>query len=429
MASLRFEVKGRKNPSHLYLRFYHSKEFEVTTKTGILINPNHWNNRLQRFKSIAENIPNKEEIIKRIEQLKAFIISEYNDSYIKGELITKDWLSYRINKFNNRPKHENDDDIFFVPFVEKYIKESETRINPNSGKPIDVKTIRKYNTTLSRLKEFELKQNTRLKHIDIGLSFFEQFVSFLSIDGNYSQTTISKYVGQVKMFCREAKVKGLRHNPEFESKRFNIRRSKPIAPYLNETEIDNIFNLEIKDELTDRIRDLFIIGLWTGLRVSDFSELNRLQIVGNDILISATEKTNAPATIPIHPQIKLVLEKRKGKFPEFNLTPKSLENLFNKKIKNICKDAGITEKIIGDLKNKETNRNVRGIYPKYMLVSSHICRRSFITNHLGKLPDRAIMTITTHSSIEQLHRYNRKSTEQYIEEVRQLWEKENKNRL
>lgn len=203
------------------------------------------------------------------------------------------------------------------------------------------------------------------------------------------------------MFCNEVKIKGYKYNPEYESRRFYVKRGKIIDTYLNKEEITKIYELEIDDKRQEKIRDLFIVGLWTGLRVSDFSELERLKISGNNILISATDKTNAPVKIPIHHHIKNILNRRKGKLPSFNLTPKSLENLFNKEVKKICKNAGITQEIIGDLRDKETNRDVRGIYPKFKLISSHTCRRSFVTNHLGVLPDKAIMTITTHSSIER----------------------------
>ncbi|MFI0430478.1 hypothetical protein [Mariniflexile sp. HMF6888] len=57
---------------------------------------------------------------------------------------------------------------------------------------------------------------------------------------------------------------------------------------MNKEEIKKIFELEIKNERQDKIRDLFIIGLWTGLRASDFSEIERLKIVGDNILIRAT---------------------------------------------------------------------------------------------------------------------------------------------
>lgn len=133
--------------------------------------------------------------------------------------------------------------------------------------------------------------------------------------------------------------------------------------------------LEIKDDGLNKIRDLFIVGLYTALRISDFSEIERLKIVSNNILIRSTVKNIAPVKIPIHPKIKSVLTKRSSELTEFNLTPKSLENLFNKEIKNLCQEAKIDEEIMGGLGSKHTNRKERGTYPKWKLISPHTCRR------------------------------------------------------
>ncbi len=428
MASIKFITKGKKNPSHFYLRFFHSKDFDLTVKTGLLINPHYWNNKHQRFKTLADEIPDQAIITEYIEQLKGHIVSEYNKSYTNGEIITNQWLNYVVDRFNNRPKDGADYETYFVPFVERWIEESKERVNVASGKIINKRTIRKYNTTVTRLKEYEKKYNLRLRHSDISLRFHQSFIAYL-VSKAYGNSTIEKYISQIKTFCREVGVAGLNINPEYKSRRFSYRRNKPLAPYLNKEEIQSIFNLKIKNKTLDKVRDLFIVGLWTGLRISDLKEQKRMQIVGDDILISQTQKTLAPATIPIHPQVRGVLNKRNGKLPIFKLTPTALEILFNKKIKIICEKAGITKEIIGDKRDKGINRDVRGIYPKFELVSSHICRRSFVTNHYGDIPNRAIMAITTHSSEKQLMDYNKISQDQYVEMVRAHWKKEDLSNL
>jgi integrase len=423
MASLKYIVKGKKNPSHFYIRFYHSKDFDLTTKTGLLINPNHWSNKLQRFKALAEGIPDKAKTLAYTENLQAYIISQYNEAYTQGEIMSPVWLSQKVDSFNNRPKDGADYETYFVPFVEKWIGESKDRVNMSTGKKISSRTIRKYNTTVERLKDFESKNNTTLRHSDIGLDFHQKFVSHL-VSEVYGGSTIEKYISQIKTFCREAESNGYRINHEYKNRKFTFRRSKPLDPYLTKSEIQAIFDLNIEDNRLDKIRDLFLVGLWTGLRISDFKEQDRLKIVGNDILISQTKKTLAPVKIPIHPQIKIILDKRSGKLPEFNLTTDALEILFNKEIKKIAEKAGITQKIIGDKRDKSINRDVRGIYNKHELVSSHICRRSFVTNHYGQIPNRAIMAITTHSSEKQLMDYVKISQDEYVEIVRDHWEKE-----
>lgn len=357
--------------------------------------------------------------------MKDFIINEFNESYSVGETIDKVWLDETVRKFN---KQLNDGEanykVYFVEFVKKYIEDSKERINIDTGRVISHKTIQKYQTTLTRLEEFEEKKGRRLRHKDINLDFHGAFVSFLKIDHNYGNSSIAKYLSQIKTFCRKAEVKGYPVSPEYKSREFTFRRQKPLDPYLNEKEIDAICKLEIEDSELDKIRDLFIIGLYTGLRVSDLKDLERLSIVGDNIIIASTQKNTKPAIIPIHHYVRTVLNKRNGNLPQFSITPQSLEIKFNQKIKEICKNAGISELILGDKKNRETNRNVRGLYPKYQLVSSHICRRSFVTNHYGKIPNQAIMAITTHASEKQLLDYVKISKDDHIETVRELWKKE-----
>lgn len=423
MASIRFFVKTKKDPSSIYIRFYHSKKFDVTVKSGILINPKHWSNKQQGFKNIAETIPNREVITDRIKDFKSHIISEYNVDYFEGEIIDRVWLQKLVDKFNNRPTEGADYETYFIPFAEKWIEESKTRINTDSGKQISVSTIRKYNTTIKRLNEFELMHTTKLKHSDIGLKFHQEFVSFC-VDKKYGNSTINKFISQIKMFCREAEAEGCKVNHQYKSRKFSFKREKPLDPYLTVVEIDKIYNIKIEDSRRDAIRDLFIVGLWTGLRVSDFKELNRMNIVGNDIVVASTKKTGVPVTIPIHHQVKNILNKWNGELPVISINGKSLENLFNREIKKITKLAGIVQPILGYKRDKKINRNVRGIYNKNELVSSHICRRSFVSNHYGKIPNQAIMAITGHASEKQLLEYVKLSNQEHIEEVRKYWMEE-----
>lgn len=424
MASIKFFVKTVKYPSSIYIRFYHSKIFDITVKSGILINPKHWNNKQQRFKNIAEKIPNKQFIIDRIKDFKQQIISEYTTAYSEGEIIDRAWLQRVVDSFNNQSTEGNDYVIYFIPFVEKWIEESKKRVNLSTGRKINTKTIRKYNTTVKRLKDYEEKFKLKLKHSDIGLKFHQNFVSFLVTDGNYGNSTIEKYISQIKMFCREAEADGYKTNHQYKSRKFSFKRNKPLDPYLTIEEINNIYKLNINDDKMDNIRDLFIIGLWTGLRVSDFKELSRMNIAGDNIIVSSTVKTGVPVTIPIHNQVKEILSKRNGEWPKIILQGKSFEILFNKEIKEIVKQAGITQKILGDKRNKLTNRNKRGLYAKNELVSSHICRRSFVSNHYGKIPNQAIMAITGHASEKQLLEYVKLSNQEHIEEVRKYWMEE-----
>lgn len=111
-------------------------------------------------------------------------------------------------------------------------------------------------------------------------------------------------------------------------------------------------------------------------------------------------------------QQEKVLEKRNGKFPR----PISNQR-YNEYIKEVCRLAGLTEKVEGKLlknvtpedKENPTFRKVEGVYEKYKLVTSHIGRRSFATNYYGRVPTPHLINITGHSSEKMFLRYIKKS--------------------
>ncbi|MBW8522166.1 site-specific integrase [Chryseobacterium chendengshani] len=194
-----------------------------------------------------------------------------------------------------------------------------------------------------------------------------------------------------------------------------------VDTYLNPSEIDLIYNLDLtNDNSLDNVRDLFIIGLWTGLRISDLKRINQFLFTKKTIVISETQKTGIKVEIPIHHQVRNTLTKRNNELPKNISTQK-----FNDYIKEVCRLAGITEITLGNIKNPKTNRKEKGHYPKYLLITSHTARRSFATNLYGtELSDKAIMSITGHKSHTQFLKYIKTTDKEHIEKVAKLWEQQ-----
>ena len=87
-----------------------------------------------------------------------------------------------------------------------------------------------------------------------------------------------------------------------------------------------------------------------------------------------------------------VLEFLRRDFPQ-----KTNASVFNKKIKELCRLAGIDQVIRGNKMSSVTKRVEFGMYPKYELITSHSIRRSFATNYFGKIETPILMQITGHS--------------------------------
>ena len=97
---------------------------------------------------------------------------------------------------------------------------------------------------------------------------------------------------------------------------------------------------------------------------------------------------------------------------------------FNKYIKIICEIAEVNQmtegaivKVIEEGKGNKEKRKINGIYPKWQLMSSHVCRRSFATNLYGILPTPLIMQVTAHSSEKMLLNYIGKNSLDYAQQI------------
>lgn len=409
---------GKNDPVNLNVRFYHNK-IDCSAKTNIFILSKDWSNKTFKVKqNVDENL--KIEIENKLKDLKDLILKQFSIDYPKGGKIDSDWLTEIINKCHDKPVEGVDESVYFLDFLSNYIDQSKTRLNPKTGEIISPRTIQNYTTTLKRLQEFETLQGARLRTKEINLDFHKKFTSFLKVEGKYSNTLVEKYISQIKGFVKEAKVLGYEISSEIESKNFTFKREETLDTYLNLDEINKIFKLDLKEKekeyLTDA-RDLLIFGVWSGLRVSDLKRVNEFNISENRIKILATEKTKATVEIPIHPQLKEVL-KRRG-----NVLPVITEQNFNKNIKTICELAEINEIILGSKKDPDTKRKVRGFYEKYKLISTHTCRRSFVSNHYGKIDDRTIMAITTHKSYSQYMKYVKTTLSEHAQNLEDYWNK------
>ena len=200
--------------------------------------------------------------------------------------------------------------------------------------------------------------------------------------------------------------------------------------YLTTAEIEKIFKYDFSDKpYLDNARDLLIIGLNTGLRISDFMRLDLSHIKKDTIHIIA-QKTGKIAEIPINKQIEFTLNKQGGALPH-----SISEQKFNEYLKEIGEKVGFTEMVTGGKTEcineaeatakgiKKVFRKVSGTFPKYELMTSHICRRSFATNLYGQIPTPVIMAITGHSTETQFLTYIKKTTAENAEVLRNFYKR------
>jgi len=418
MATINYIVKGKKFYSNILLRFKDGRRFDLTASTDIKVDPKKWNNAKQRIKMLAGD-SSKDEINRQLGKLEGHLLDEFNLDNMQGTFIDANWLKKKIAKFFNRPSDDLElDQIYFVPFVERFISTAPTRIVKGKDRPVALSTIQKYSTVKAKLEEYEKRFKTKIRFVDLDLHFYEKFLSLLSGEQKINMGTIGNYIKTIKTIAREAKLLGLPVHEHINHPNFFGPSSKALSTYLKDEEIDTIFRHNFNnDERLDNARDLFIIGLRTGLRISDFLRLKETNIKEGYIEIE-TQKTGQNVVIPMHPQVKEILEKRNG-FPN-TLS----DQRFNEYIKEVCEITKLNEPTEGSKINPKTKRKVIGVYPKHELVTSHICRRSFASNLYGKLPNMVIMGITGHQTEAQFLKYIKITPKENAKKLQEYWQKQ-----
>ena len=134
----------------------------------------------------------------------------------------------------------------------------------------------------------------------------------------------------------EALEKKLTTNIEFRNRKFKTIDEESENIYLNEKEIERIYSFDLSSNTRlDKVRDMFIIGCYTGLRYSDLVLINDNNLIDkNTKLKIKTEKTGERVVIPLHRYIRSILKKYSG-IPDYNISNQKM-NAYLKEIADLC---------------------------------------------------------------------------------------------
>lgn len=388
------------------------RQIDISKKLGITIPMQFWEPKNEKIKN-AYNFENSDKINAKLYNLKGKITNKFNFDSINGEVIDGQWLEIAINecfdkKSTSKGKIENWK-VYLLDFCQYWIDTDGNKVND----------LKSYENFVSHLTNFLKSSNqSKIKTKEVNHTTIENFVDYMLSD-NYSIQTTKRQATRFKFFLNRAENMNLEVNKNYKEPIKISQESEEVKEiYLNEKEIESVYNLDYSENLMlDNIRDNFIIGLCTGLRVSDFNNnLNQTNFIDGFIEIK-TKKTGTTVAIPLHKYIVEILDKRNG-----NLPKKVNDVQFNESIKTVCKDAEINEKCIGYLFDAKSKRNKLGIHEKHKLVSSHICRRSFATNLFGKVPNYVIQAVGGWSTETMMLHYIKKSNREQAEELKKYWE-------
>ncbi|MDR0692308.1 MAG: site-specific integrase [Prevotellaceae bacterium] len=377
-------VKGRRQ--YLPLKYF----------IGESIRPEFWSKRANRAKE-AKEFPNYAMFNQRLSHIEEIVRNLVLHFKYSGDLnaikILRDSLDRHIKQ--KRPVEQICEKSLFF-FIEQFISEAETTKS--------LSTVRQYKNTFRLLLDF----STNVQKIDfqnIDMSFYAKFKSYMNKAG-YSEAYFSNQIKYVRLFMNEATERGYNASLLYKSRKFICPQVTADKIYLTTEEITRIRTAKLStSRKLEKVRDMFVVACYTGLRFSDLVRLQPSNFNHVDkILHIRTQKTDTTVYIPLSPEALAICKKYDFSFPPIN------NSAFNTSIKEIGRQAGLVEKV--ELLISKGNSKVRDVQPKYRLITSHTARRSFATNaFLASVPNISIMQITGHSTEKAFMRYIRVSGE------------------
>jgi len=401
--TIKYRIKDAnvKNETSIILDYSFGRNNRLKFATGYKVKPKNWDKINQRIRSVA-TIKNREKVNSDLLNFS----SEFLDAVSRleeEEKQDKNKLKILLSKIIRKTENFDRKIKTFFEFADDFINRKEDQAKNLGAVKLSPITVRSYKQTINRIKEFNAKIKYNLDFENIDLKFYYSFIKYLEKQ-NYSINTIGKHIKNLVTILNRASEDGVNTHFKYKHSEFKTVSMESFSIYLTESEIDALYKVDLsKNKKWELARDIFLIGYYTGQRISDYNGIKKEQIKnfeGNEVFEFNQQKTSKRIYVPIHSRVKEIMNERYNGFPP----PKLNSPDINEFIKEAGREAEINEeitikKIIGGKKSIDTDY-------KYNLIVSHSARRSFCTNaYLSKMPVIDIMSISGHSTEREFYKY------------------------
>ena len=405
----RFNLKSPNSKAEtlIFMVFrYHGKRLLYSTQLGIL--PSEWDAHAQRPLPLKHR-PELWAIHQQLDNLYSLCRTIYIESEY-GQISPANFKVLLDEKMGRVEKKEKARISFFDFVDEELLVMVDQGMRPSSLTPYKVHTgvLKNFAKEKGEFTFEDVDWNFRLKLID--------WLATRDVKVSYGNKTL----GILRQLLERARRKKLHNNTQYQGGGWVVTEKKAAGTkvVLFPEELQFLADMELGGYLK-KVRDLFLVGAGTGQRYSDYSRYRPHHFYktnkGIPILSIISQKTDIPAKVPLNlfPWLIPVLEEYEYSSPKL-----SMQKL-NDGLKILCKKAGFDDKqlVVEQMMGRKPRINKR-YAPKYELVTTHTCRRSFATNlyrngySLGQ-----IMPMTGHTTEGHLRTYLGIDAEENAEQI------------
>jgi site-specific recombinase XerD len=388
----------------LILLVYRFDRKQISMTTGITIPRKYWNANAERARE-TKDYPLYGKINALLNILEAHTQELAMEFKVAGVKPSREDFKAALLAKTGRGGDTSKPDL--LAFIRQFIEERRA-INQTAG------TIKVYQRALAHLEAYCAARKKQISFEGITEGWKNDFVAYLQTQG-LADNTVGKMLEVLRSFIKEAYRRGLITEDPTAKARLSMKPKPVDNIYLNERELAALAALDLsQSERLDRVRDLFLIGCFTGLRFSDYAAIKPENVGMSshggkeaECLTVTAKKTKKRVTIPLqHPTLRAILAKHG------NRSPKAMTNQrMNIYLKELCKLAGFDAMV--EVNEYRAGRHEKKAVPKYELVSTHTARRSFATNAFkAGIPAAEIMKFTGHEDMKSFMKYLKVTTEE-----------------
>lgn len=424
-------------------------KIHVFRKIGLTIVPSIWEKR--NNKGFKEKYKDNLEIVKffnKLDDIRAAIEGQIS----LGKALTSEDVKKLINdvvfreaiieeerkKEELRKIAEQERKMTLLKYFNKFYNDAK------SGKRVTEKGTRYTQGTLTSIHQalihfenFEKEQEKKHDFDDINMEFYLEYTAYLNRE-NFKLNTIGKNINWLKTVMSMAETEGYHRNVVYKDKRFKGARVETDSIFLTNEDLDKIRNVDLSHSQPGYAlaRDIFLVGVWTAQRISDYNHLKeedikttktrtivdvddpehpgekKPTIVEKEMryIYITQKKTGTKVSIPCSSELHSILEKYNYNIPHLS------DQKVNKYIQEVAKMAKLDEEVrIEYIKGGVKHVIMK---PKHELVHSHTARRTGATlMYLSGMEIFDIMKITGHSTPLTLKRYIKADELQVVQKI------------
>ena len=394
MKVFQFLIQKKKNEGDaiIYVRMRVGRKIDLKQRTMFHVPIKNWDEKM----GVVKNAKTSElkELVVALSNVRLRLENAYLKAELNQEKIDTQWFH---NILHRNPQNEGSLPDTLIDYFDYYITVKKSTAAAQS--------LKKWSSVRQKIIAYETDRKYKVKLKDVNEKFRIDFEDYCKGKEKLSANYFERVLSFIKTICKHAGQNDLEISPQLHGLRAKKETVHNI--YFTREEIELIHRTPMPSEELENSKDWLIISCNTAQRISDFMHFSKDDLV--DMVTGAEcikairikqQKTGKLLEIPVFKMVKEIMDKRGGNFPT-----SISDQRYNVNIKKVCQIVGLNQLVYGSKMDKKTKRLIKGQFPKWELVSSHIGRRTFATCQFGHLPNTHIMAYTGHTTEKQLLAY------------------------